>query len=246
MTPRQRIVRFAGIATRRTFARRTFARLTAARLTATRRIATRRIASGLAAVAALALLAGCASTLTSEVTSFHRLEDGLAGERFVMVPSDAQAGSLEYETYAGFVREALVRHGLLDGGTGERAGALAVRMSYLVDGSSPAVGGGTRGEVGIGVGAGTGGFSMGGIGIGFGIPIGGGARDAGGWRRSLTVTIDRPRTGSSERIFEATAVSRGQTAAVTPVMRAMVEAIFRDFPGQNGVTRIVEVPLPDE
>ncbi len=194
-------------------------------------------------LAALALLAGCASTLTSEVTSFHRLSDGLRGERFVVVPSESQAGSLEFETYAGFVREALVRQGLLDGGIGERAGALMVRMGYSVDGGTSVVGPGTRGEVGFGVGAGTGGFSMGGIGIGFGIPIGG-ARESTGWRRSLTVTIDRPRPGGAERVFEATAVSQGQTAAITPVMQAMVEAIFKDFPGRNGVTRIVEVPLP--
>ena len=193
---------------------------------------------------ALALLAGCASTLTSEVTSFHRLADGLSGERFVMVPSASQAGSLEFETYAGFVREALVGHGLLDGGIGERAGALAVRMAYAVDGGAAVVGPGTRGEVGFGVGAGSG-FSMGGIGIGFGIPIGG-ARETSSWRRSLTVTIDRPRAGGAERVFEATAVSRGQSAAITPVMQAMVQAIIRDFPGQNGVTRIVEVPLPSQ
>src|SRR5690606_35201134 len=75
---------------------------------------------------AIVLLGGCASTLTSEVTSFHRLEDGLSGERFVVVPSESQAGSLEFETYAGFVREALVGHGLLDGGIGNRADALRV------------------------------------------------------------------------------------------------------------------------
>ena len=194
-------------------------------------------------VGAIALLAGCASTLTSEVTSFHRLADGLAGQRFVVVPSESQAGSLEFETYAGFVRDALVDHGLLDGGIGARAGALTVRMAYAVDGAASVSGPGTRGEVGFGVGAGTGGFSMGGIGIGFGIPIGG-ARETTSWRRSLTVTSDRPQAGGAERIFEATAVSRGQTAAITPVMKAMVQAIFRDFPGENGVTRIVEVPLP--
>jgi hypothetical protein len=199
----------------------------------------------LAVLAALALLGGCASTLTSEVTSFHRLADGLSGERFVVVPSESQAGSLEFETYAGFVREALVDHGLLDGGIGDRAGALRVRMAYSVDGGGSVHGPGTRGEVGFGGGGGTGGFSMGGIGIGFGIPIGG-ARETSDWRRTLTVTIDRPRGDSAERLFEATAVSRGQTAAIAPVMRAMVAAIFKDFPGQNGVTRVVEVPLPTQ
>ncbi|NLD53353.1 MAG: hypothetical protein GX652_01655 [Burkholderiaceae bacterium] len=195
---------------------------------------------------AVALLCGCASTLTSEVTSFHRLEDGLSGERFVVVPSESQAGSLEFETYAGFVREALVGHGLLDGGIGDSADALRVGMAYSVDGGSSVVGSGTRGEVGIGVGAGTGGFSMGGIGIGFGIPIGGSREATTTWRRTLTVTIDRPRGAGAGRVFEATAVSQGQTAAITPVMQAMVQAIFRDFPGRNGVTRIVEVPLPGQ
>jgi hypothetical protein len=207
------------------------------------RSAIRTIAPVLGALGVLVLLAGCASTLTSEVTSFHRLSDELSGERFVVVPSESQAGSLEFETYAGFVREALVGHGLLDGGIGDGAGALMVRMAYSINGGSTVFGPGTRGEVGFGVAGGTGGFSMGGIGIGFGIPIGG-TRETTDWRRSLTVTVDRPRAGGAERIFEATAVSQGQSAAITPVMRAMVHAIFKDFPGQNGVTRIIEVPLP--
>ena len=88
-------------------------------------------------VGAIALLAGCASTLTSEVTSFHRLADGLAGQRFVVVPSESQAGSLEFETYAGFVRDALVDHGLLDGGIGARAGALLAPRFFSASSASP-------------------------------------------------------------------------------------------------------------
>lgn len=203
-------------------------------------------AAALAMVPLALLLPGCASTLSSEVTSFHRLADGLAGERFAVVPEPAQAGSLEFDTYAGFVREALVGRGLLDGGVGNRSADLEVRLTYGVNGGTPVAGRGTRGEVGFGVGAGTGGFSMGGIGIGIGIPIGSRPADAAIYRRSLTVTIDRPRAAGPSRVFEATAVSEGQTASIAPVMRAMVQAIFQDFPGPNGVTRIVEVPLPKE
>jgi hypothetical protein len=208
------------------------------------------------------LLGGCASTVTTQVTSFHQLADSLQGRRFVIVPSGDQSTSLEFGTYADLVREALVAKGLVDaGGAGTAAADLGVSLSYDVSGRPS----GYRSGTGVygGFGAGSGGFSMSGIGIGIGFPIGGGGGDASVYQRSLTVQIDRlgaagqpnlapaaPESGGSgavlpggTRVFEARAISEGESASLAPVMRAMVQAIFEDFPGQSGRTRVVEVPL---
>jgi hypothetical protein len=98
------------------------------------------------------------------------------------------------------------------------------------------------------------------VGIGIGFPIGvGGGSDTAQYQRSLTVQIDRLAPGSNDRpaaaapspgqssggtrIFEARAISEGESASLAPVMRAMVQAIFQDFPGPSGTTRVVRLPL---
>ena len=201
-------------------------------------------------LAAAFLLGGCASTVTTQVTSFHQLSDSLQGRRFVITPSPEQQSSLEFESYANLVREALAGKGLVDAGASGRGAAdLGVALTYGVTGSTSGYRGGTGGYAGIGAGSG-GGFSMSGVGIGIGFPIGGGGGDATQYQRSLTVQIDRlggtPSVGqasSGTRVFEAQAISEGESASLAPVMRAMVQAIFQEFPGPSGATRVVRLPL---
>ena len=203
----------------------------------------------------LALAAGCASTVNTQVTAFHELTGGLQGKRFVIIPTAEQQDSLEFGTYANLVREALVGEGLVDAGEDRRSADLGVSMAYEVTGRSAGFGSGTSGHVGFG--AGSGGFSMGGIGIGLGFPIGGGSSSETNYQRSLQVRIDRldndkptaPSTpgqaAAPNRVFEARAISEGASASIAPVMRAMVQAIFKDFPGESGKTRVVQVPLEE-
>jgi Domain of unknown function (DUF4136) len=213
-------------------------------------------------LAAAFLLGGCASTLTTQVTSFHQLSDNLQGRRFVIVPTAEQQTSLEFGTYANLVREALTAKGLVDAGeTGRNSADLGVGLSYGVTGRTIGMRDGTTGYAGFG--AGSGGFSMGGVGIGIGFPIGGGGgSDTAQYQRSLTVQIDRlagirderpaatatpspAQPSSGTRIFEARAISEGESASLAPVMRAMVQAIFQDFPGPSGTTRVVRLPLDE-
>jgi len=226
-------------------------------------------------LAAVFLLGGCASTMTTQVTSFHQLTPGsLQGQRFVITPSAEQQGSLEFGTYAGYVRDALMAKGLIDAGsaagtaggtaatTSDGAGRadLGVSLSYSITGRTSGYREGTTGYAGFG--AGSGGFSMGGVGIGIGFPIGvgTGSNEAVLYQRSLTVQIDRlgrsegarPEPGrvdpsppaatpapAGTRLFEARAISEGPAASLAPVMRPMVQAIFEDFPGSSGTTRVV-------
>jgi len=202
-------------------------------------------------LAAALFLSGCASTVTTQVTSFHQLADSLQGRRFVITPSPEQQTSLEFGTYANLVREALVSKGLVDAGAGRGAADLGVALSYGVTGSTSGFRSGTGGYAGIGAGSG-GGFSMSGVGIGIGFPIGGGGATETQYQRNLTVQIDRltgaPSAGqaaSGTRVFEAQAISEGESASLAPVMRAMVQAIFQEFPGPSGATRVVRVPLDE-
>jgi Domain of unknown function (DUF4136) len=210
----------------------------------------------------LALAAGCAATVTTQVTPFHDLTGSLEGQRFVIVPTPEQQASLEFSTYADLVRQALVGKGLVDAGNDRASADLGVSMSYEVlgHGSTPRPLTGTTGSFGFG--AGSGGFSGGAIGIGIGFPIGGGSSGELAFQRTLHVRIDRLRAGNGEaaaptpgrspppgmpapanRVFEARAISEGESASIAPVMRAMVQAIFDEFPGESGKTRVVSVPL---
>lgn len=203
-------------------------------------------------LAAAIFLGGCASTVTTQVTSFHQLADSLQGRRFVITPSPEQQTSLEFGTYANLVREALVGKGLVDAAErGLGAADLGVALSYGVTGSTSGFRSGTGGYAGIGAGSG-GGFSMSGVGIGIGFPIGGGGAAETQYQRNLTVQIDRlsgaasaGQAASGTRVFEAQAISEGESASLAPVMRAMVQAIFQDFPGPSGTTRVVRLPLDE-
>ncbi len=205
------------------------------------------------------LVSGCASTMSAQVTSFHQLANGLQGQRFVITPTAEQSNSLEFESYANLVREALTGKGLIDAGVAAGGAELGVSLKYEVAGRSSGVAHGTRGYAGFG--AGSGGFSMGGVGIGIGFPIGtfGGGSDSVIYQRSLDIAISRlngaaaksigspagqaAETAGTARVFEARAISEGSSASLAPVMRAMVQAIFQEFPGPSGQTRVVEVPL---
>jgi hypothetical protein len=212
-------------------------------------------------LSSLVLVAGCATTVTTQVTPFHELTGSLAGQRFVIVPTADQQDSLEFSAYADLVRQALVEKGLVNTGNDRASADLGVSLSYEVigRGSSMRPMTGTTGSIGFG--AGSGGFSGGGIGIGIGFPIGGGSSGEVAFQRTLHVRIDRLHTNGkpaapapdptsppgmpapANRVFEARAISEGESSSIAPVMRAMVYAIFDDFPGESGRTRVVNVPL---
>ena len=63
------------------------------------------------------LLGGCATYFGAEVTAYHQQEPALQGLSFRFKPDADQANSLEYQTYAGLVREQLLAHGLKETGS---------------------------------------------------------------------------------------------------------------------------------
>ncbi len=67
------------------------------------------------------------------------------------------------------------------------------------------------------------------------------------YQRSLSVEIDDLRArGPGEtprRIYEGTVVSTGATSSLAAIVPHLVRALFMDFPGLNGQTREIEVPI---
>lgn len=180
---------------------------------------------------------GCASTLRTQVTTFSSEFNDYRGQRYELRPSAEQRESLEFESHAASLRAVLERQGMVRATTGQAAD-LAVIMRYSVSASQSSGGGGT-----LGVGGGGFSFGSGGIGIGISVPIGGRREpEIIGYRREVQVQIDRLGSAGS-RVFEGKAVSEGRSASLAPVMPLMLQAMFEGFPGANGTTRVVEVPL---
>lgn len=193
-----------------------------------------------------ALLSGCATQLSTQVTSFHRLSPGpkpLAGQTFKVVPTLEQEQSLEYSAYIDSVIAALQAQGLI-----QAAGAPADLMVAFGYGSSPNPSYvGPRSSAGVSVGSGIG--LGGGISVGLGVPLRvlAGNADKPLYRRELRLTIDQasaaaPQSAPSVRVFEATAVNDGSSPSLSAVFSAMVQALFADFPGEDGRTRVVQTP----
>ena len=191
------------------------------------------------------ILSGCASTLSTQVTAFHPPEvsrQSLAGRTFVVRPAASQAPGPEFDAYATSVRTALVDKGLV--AVDEPAAELRVRLAYSVGpGSSPGSAGSTAG-VSVGSGFGLGGGS--GVMFGLGFPIATGGGGSIHYRRDLRVTIERAASASGEptRLYEAIATSEGRDPSLAPVMPAMVQALFDEFPSPNGQTRVIKAPAP--
>ena len=213
----------------------------------------RRLALAMLVLPMLALAGGCATYLQAQVTSFHQAEPDLRleGRRFVIEPSDAQKGSLEFQAYADQVRRALAEKGLVPAGTGE-ASDLVVRLTYTIDGGRTVV----HGYPAYGY------THYGPVWTWTPYPVpGGGVRyvwtptypmtygvvgthyaQSTLYHRELRVVIEERKSGG-RRLYEGTVSSEGGSASLAPVMPAMVRALFSDFPGRNGVTRIVQVPV---
>ncbi len=85
----------------------------------------------IAATAALTLLlSGCATTIRSNVTTFHQWPDQLPDKTYVFKAPPAQDDTLEWRTYQNMVRGELTRLGFSDAGAGGTP-SLAVSMRFM-------------------------------------------------------------------------------------------------------------------
>lgn len=206
------------------------------------------------------LLAGCASTIRSEVTAFHQWPSSLADKSFAFERTDAQAQSLEYRSYEAQVGNALIQLGM-HASEASVAAALRVKFDTSINGrdvrivetvlvdpwyGTPWYGPGAFGPSAFGP------YWGGWPGAGYpfyspmwpSMPV---AREQERrytvFHRELTIKITAAADG--QPLYEVTVRSVGKEANLAKVMPYLVQSAFADFPGKSGVPRVVELKMKE-
>ena len=221
------------------------------------------------AIILMALLLGaCASSVRTDVTRFHDLALP-AGETFIVIAkTEDKKGSLELQNYARLVSQYLRTEGFTPAGA--TTPDVVVKIDFSISPPmtetrpsyrSPYYGGlgysywgygyGHRGHYGYGYPIYY--YPYGyhhGFGSAFGYHHGyGGA--FGSYYRSYSYTVyDRVfemviERNAGEKLFEGIANSIGRDKELVKIMPVLVEAMFREFPGQSGTTERYRIKLAD-
>ncbi|MFZ1179981.1 MAG: DUF4136 domain-containing protein [Herbaspirillum sp.] len=192
---------------------------------------------GILVLAGCALLAGCASTITSNVTSFHAWPADLKNKSFLFTPTKEQENNLEYRNYEQLIRAELLRLGFTDASPAAAA-ALKVAFSYGIRSGTVVVTqppydpfwrGRPFGPWGPGPFYDPFWSPAGQISV---FPV---------FQRRLSLSISR--ADNDQKLYEVTVDSEGREAALPTAMPYMTRSAFSDFPGPNGVPRHVVLQL---
>lgn len=196
------------------------------------------------------LLAGCATTIQSEVTAFHEWPANMPDKSFVFERSKEQDTNLEYRSYENLVRGELLRLGFSDAANLQSA-RLKVTMGYnmnvrdvrvvepvIVDPWYGPPFYGPRWHGGYGY------YGPFYDPFWYGAPLVG-QRDTRFqlFTRQLNVTIAQ--TADAKKLYDVTVNSEGTNGSLAAVMPYMVRSAFADFPGKSGVPRRVELKMKE-
>ncbi|RMF17488.1 MAG: DUF4136 domain-containing protein [Alphaproteobacteria bacterium] len=200
------------------------------------RMITRLLIVGLAGL----LLAACARNVETQVTRFH--EGALPPGHLVrIVPADPAKEGPEFHTYADMIGDTLAKLGYRVAAPGEKPD-LEVVVDYGVDQ------GRTEIETRPGYAYPYYGYYLGYFHpyhygyfypYDFGPFFGPDIESQTVYTRRLEMKIRDVKSGRV--VFEGRALSEGPTRELSLIMPYLVEAMFRDFPGENGATRLVEI-----
>jgi hypothetical protein len=196
-----------------------------------------------AAMLVVVALAGCGPQLVqADVTRFH-VPPADGPRSFTILPDQGQRGSLEFESYAQQVAAQLERRGWRP--VAATPGAEAEAVVFLHWGAGPA-----RTETWTSPSS-----VYGGVGWGHPHWVGGGVWDPFPYweTRSMTYVVkwlavdvlDGPawRAGTPRKLFEGRAQTESGGASVAPVVPYLIKALFVNFPGADGATVRVTVPV---
>lgn len=188
----------------------------------------------------LLLVAGCASRFEADVTRFNDMAHAPQSESVAVVARNPDLDkSIEFERYAAAIQEHLVNQGFSVPRDGEQP-ALFAEVDYGVGQGKPAL---RDSDNPVSVGVGVAGGSRSGVGVGLstGFNLGSGSSSP-SFRRYFTLVLSRSDDG--RRIFEGRVVSEGKSPDLAPVMPLMIDAMFENFPGNNGETRSISRKMP--
>lgn len=189
------------------------------------------------------VLGGCASTIQSEVTAFHEWPGNLQDKSYVFELQKEQENNLEYRSYQNLVRTELQRLGFAES-TNTHSARLKVSMQYQVEGRDVRV----VQPVAIDPWYGPGFYGPYWPYYGpyhpfwYGPPIIE-QRESRYQLFTRQLKIGISRVSDNRKIYDVTVNSRGTNSSLAAVMPYMVRSAFADFPGQSGVSRIVELKM---
>lgn len=192
---------------------------------------------------AATLLAGCATTAPAgpvEVTRFHdaaALAQVGTGTVFVETAPGDETQALELSVYKNEVLQHLLALGYREASRAEADHIAQVALErFTIEPESN-----RRGPVSVGVGGSTGSFGSG-VGLGLGINLGGGGQKE---RVGSDVSVRIRDAETQQSLWEgraSLAVGRDSPLAQPAANAAIIaDALFRDFPGNDGETIEIEV-----
>lgn len=196
-------------------------------------------------VMALLALSGCASTLSARVATYQQWPVGAQGEYYRIVPGPTQAGNLQFGAFSDMLRAAIGPTGLREAVSGAQP-RFDVRMEY----SNPVKQAWVQryddyylndGWMGPAFGGYYGGWGGWGGGIMYRTPMVNVPVNV--YSNTLTVTITDQKQGGLE-VYRATATHTSESDNLEVVMPYLMQAIFDDFPGNNGQVREIQYELP--
>lgn len=212
----------------------------------------------------VSILAGCGGMVRSSFTAYHSLTSEHQSKTVVVVPgNESLEGSLEFAAFKSKLESKLRQTGFIVSQDLSSADVLAY-LNYGVDtgrttshtGSTPifgSTGGGTAYHSGMISTYGTGGHGMGSYsGTTYSMPTLG---IVGSESYSYNVTtytrvlaldlLDRQQfnVGRVEKVYEVKLTSKGRCAQMAAVYDEMLDALFKDFPGESGKTRTVTIEV---
>lgn len=203
----------------------------------------------------VALASGCASTISNQVTAFHDWPAGLPERTYVLTRTAEQANDLEYRTYEQLLRAELARLGFEEQQAAPPA-RLKVRMQYkwsvrdvqvfqpVADPFYYPWGWGGWPGMGLGPWQGPQGYYPPGVYYpgNFGPPMVQQQQTRYQmYTRQLKIMISDAANGRN--LFDVTVNSDDSKGPLAVVMPYMMRSAFTDFPGPNGVPRVVELKM---
>ena len=182
------------------------------------------------------VLSGCATKIQSNVTRFNKLEKnsaGVYGTYSIFVPKD-KTSSLEFSAYADLVKKELNSRGFKEDPSPETSN-FSVFFNYSVrSGGQVTTTYTPPAQI-----AGNSAFAR-----GFNSASQGSSVSSEDYVRTVLLSIAKFSKGAApETVFEATLVSEGSTGQINVVMPTFVKALFQEFPGNNGESIRVVLPV---
>jgi len=197
--------------------------------------------------AATLALSGCASVVESDVTAFHAWPADAAGKSYAFAPDKSQQNNLEFDNYAGLVREQLGRLGFIEATDDSRA-QLKVALRYGINTqqvvvSRPAYDPWFYGPPGWG--------RFGPRPFGFYGPYGPFYDPFWGPMQTTSYPVFLRRLdigitdAGGKQLYDVIVDSDGRQGGLAAAMPYMVRAAFQDFPGPSGVTRHIRIKVDE-